>query len=1007
MPATKRVLEEDSIDQDEQVHPSRRRRTEGDEGRVELAKIFNDLRDEIPSVRLGATKELLKNLSSQTPDQSSRIDYATTRLIKGVCSGAKASRPGFSIALAETLRLMFDKKSEPSTSITALLEKIIALTNPESKAKGEEARNYLLGRQFAYQAVLRSQILHHISDDDIKLVFDAIADLAAHKQWLRTECAAGLCNYLESDDLAGTISEEAKILLDSWLQKGLLKSPEGVALFLLCKKRFPTVKLPKNCWHNNDPFSPQERPVLTKILLQNSIDEDDGSKNGVKASGARQSSPNFAWTVVLAHFFETEDVKSFSQFWSECVAKPMFSSSSSTERKALGLQIFTKAVAAAHASLLSSVVHPNIMQCIIDQRVKSERYLFEATKQPLNQIVVRAKRDSAAATEMLDQMLTVVPAQPDKLTKSTLEALLAAADPQGLTRIVERICEICRQPGTSDANEAEKRRRAQADLLLALVRTRRSEPAHYLKDAEGKSKASNVAEWLQTLFGNLAELAYGSETQGTSPRLSDSTREVFRERMMSALGHIVTLPLKQAVWPPRVVTEKLYEMRESLVVTISKDSMKLLKQARKVQKEAIDKAKDSNEASPVVMQAFHLLLSLGMLQVYKQEPDSDGVLEDIIACYQNAGESDDSSTMLVELLLSFVSKPSALFRKLAEQVFTAFSPDVTSEALDSMIDILSQKESMAGQQELFDQHDDHDHAGEGSDDADDSDEDMEDVSDVELVNGEINGAGKKSDSDQSDDDEDDEEATADDIDEEQAAFDRKLADALGTTGMDSDADSDGSSMDDDAMMALDGHLTTIFRERAKTSNRKLENKSAKENIQNFKNRVLDLLEIYVKTQYANSIAVNLILPLAQLTRTTTSAATAKKAFGVLGTYFDACKKHRNYPSSPISSKSSNDDDDSDDDDDNDDDDDDDDDDVLFTLVSYLIAEARLGGSKIHAAACSRSLQFLAKLLVTQNPENWTKIAIAYVTLQTEWRTDPKTKIHSSVLKDWHSWSMQR
>jgi DNA polymerase phi len=979
MPAPKRPLNEDSIDLDEQVHPSRRRKVEDDEGRVELAKIFNNLRDEIPSVRLEATKALLKNLSSQSPDQSSRIDYATTRLIKGVCSGAKASRPGFSIALAETLRLAFDKKSESSTTITSLVEKIIALTNPESKAKGEEARNYLLGRQFAYQAVLRSQILHYISEDDTKIFFDAVADLAVHKQWLRTECAAGLCNYLESETAIAQTGKEAHILLTSWSQKGLMKSPEGVALFLTCKKRFPDSKLPKNCWHHNDPFSPQERSVLTKILLQNSIDDDDGVNSGAKSSGARQSTPNFAWTVVLAHLFEEGDVKQFSQFWSECVAKPMFSPSSSTERKALGLQIFTKAVAAAPASLLSNIVHANIMQCIVDQRAKSERYLFEATKQPLNQIVARAKRDSAAAVELLDQMLTVVPTTPDKQIKTTFEALLAAADPQGLTRIVKRISDTCWQPGTQDAGEAEKRRRTQADLLLALVRTRRSEPTHYLKDPEGKSKASNVAEWLQALFGNLAELAYGSERQATSPRLSDSIREVFRERLTSALGHIVTLPLKQAIWPPRVVTEKLYDMRDSLSVDISKDSTKLLKQARKVQKETTEKAKDSSEASPVVMHALHLLLSLGMLQVYKQEADSEGVLEDIIACYQNAGESDDSSTMLVELLLSFVSKPSALFRKLAEQVFTAFSPDVTSEALESMIDILGQKESIAGQQELFDQHDDHDHAGEGSDKSSDSDEDLEDASDVELVNGEVNGGGKGADSDNSEDEADDE---TNDNDEEQAAFDRKLADALGTAGMEQDSEDDGSDMDDDQMMALDSHLTTIFQERKKTANRKQENKDAKENIVNFKNRVLDLLEIYVKGQYSKPTAIDLILPLTQLTRTTSGGPTATKACSVLAQYFDACKKHRSLPDGPH-------------------------DDVCFELVEALIADARLGGSKTHASACSRSLQFLAKLLVARDPAHWLKIAQLYIELQAEWRTDAKTKIHSSVLNDWHSWSMQR
>ncbi|KAK3051321.1 DNA-directed DNA polymerase, partial [Teratosphaeriaceae sp. CCFEE 6253] len=57
---------------------------------------------------------------------------------------------------------------------------------------------------------------------------------------------------------------------------------------------------------------------------------------------------------------------------------------------------------------------------------------------------------------------------------------------------------------------------------------------------------------------------------------------------------------------------------------------------------------------------------------------------------------------------------------------------------------------------------------------------------------------------------------ADDDDDEEAVFDRKLADALGTAGMDeTDSDDDGSDMDDEQMMALEPHLATIFKERSK------------------------------------------------------------------------------------------------------------------------------------------------------------------------------------------------
>ncbi|KAI7044259.1 hypothetical protein KC352_g46365, partial [Hortaea werneckii] len=174
--------------------------------------------------------------------------------------------------------------------------------------------------------------------------------------------------------------------------------------------------------------------------------------------------------------------------------------------------------------------------------------------------------------------------------------------------------------------------------------------------------------------------------------------------------------------------------------------------------------------------------------------------------------------------------------------------------------------------------------------------DVEDMSDVELVNGEEAG----SENDESEDEDDDSSSSESDSadasgDDEEAVFDRKLADALGTAKADEGSDDDESDMDDEQMMALEPHLTNIFKERKKDASKKQEGKDAKENIINFKNRVLDLLNIYVKGQYGQTLALDLILPLTILVRTTTSKPTSEKAFAVLKQYFDSCSKHKTLP----------------------------------------------------------------------------------------------------------------
>lgn len=988
MPGTKRSHTEvggSAGPEGDEVHPSRRLKyTEADK---ELAEIFKGLGDEILSVRLDATRNLLQKLSIKSPDQSQRLGNAITRLIKGVCSGAKAARPGFSVALIEVLRLA--RKVDPNITVVEIVDKAVALTNAEGKQSGEEKRNYLIGRRFAFQAILQSDILANATEDNARYVFGAIAELAAHKDWLRSECGALLLEFIKTPEGVRLKDENVRVLIDSWAAKNLVKTPEGVALWLTIKATFPGAKLPKGHWHHNNPLSAQDRPLLTKALLKTEVDTDNQASGTKRKSGTRQTMPNFAWAVILAYLYEQNREKEFVQFWEECVAKQMFNASSSPETKSLGLQIFTKAIATAPVQLLGKVTHTNIIRCILDQRANSERLLFVAAKIPLDQMVTRAKKEPAAAAEIVLQILKVAPHKIDKVTKSTIDSLLAGADASGLLPIVEAVVKQCLC--LEDPSDASNKRRVLSDTLLVIVRSHRGNVSH---------------KWLKYLLRHLTDLAYKALEEESAPSIADS-QVLFRERLTSALGVLVALPLQEAVKSLRIVVDQLHTIRKSLVVDIDDAAKKVLQDARKQMKDAEEKT-SGDESNAKVNQGFQLLLALGMLNVYKQEPESLSVLEDIITCCESPRESGDAATMLVELLLSFVSKQSMLSRRLAEQVFAAFAPDITPEALQSMIDILSQKESLLGQQELFKQGDEDEEDEENSDEDIGSDvamEDVEDASDVEIIDGVVSGT-QESEDDASEVSSSASSASGDNGDheaeDEETVFDRKLAEALGTAAAD-DEDSDGSDMDDEQMMALEPHLTTIFAERKKGSNTKQEHASAKANIINFKNRVLDLLAVFVKSQSANALVLDLLHPLCTLTRTTSSQPTAQKALVVLEALFAACKKNQKLPEVPDHAESSE---EEDDDEDDEAEDEKESKNPLLPLLRAIHTEMTLGGSKVHAAACSKTSMFLAKMLMGQKPENFELVGVMYVKLQALWRTG-EGKIHPSVFNDWHNFSMQK
>ena len=90
-------------------------------------------------------------------------------------------------------------------------------------------------------------------------------------------------------------------------------------------------------------------------------------------------------------------------------------------------------------------------------------------------------------------------------------------------------------------------------------------------------------------------------------------------------------------------------------------------------------------------EVLETLYSLAILQLFDGDADAPGILQDLNA-YQHrlrhrSSEKDDAEQpdSIVEILLSFASKPSRFFHKTGLQAFRAFCSQLSRSGLQSLI----------------------------------------------------------------------------------------------------------------------------------------------------------------------------------------------------------------------------------------------------------------------------------------------------------------------------------
>jgi DNA polymerase phi len=267
------------------------------------------------------------------------------------------------------------------------------------------------------------------------------------------------------------------------------------------------------------------------------------------------------------------------------------------------------------------------------------------------------------------------------------------------------------------------------------------------------------------------------------------------------------------------------------------------------------------------------------------------------------------------------------------------------------------------------------------------DDSSEEASDVEMIDGTNGTTGHNlptddtssvsSDSDNSSSDADN------NSDPELAEFNAKLAQALGTKPLDQNlsADVDESSdedMNDEQMEALDAQLETVFKERKKAKVTKNERKEAKETVVLFKSRVLELLEIYIKQEYLNPLALEIIFPLIRLIRTTSSKQVSEKASTILREYSRLYKMKDKLSRDPVAP------------------------DYIKGLLEGIHAAAMLEGSNAYGTACSQASLLVSKILIA-NGHDPEEVVAQYAETQKKFLLDSNCHVRTAFFSDWLNW----
>ena len=348
--------------------------------------------------------------------------------------------------------------------------------------------------------------------------------------------------------------------------------------------------------------------------------------------------------------------------------------------------------------ILLSLFSQNLMRCLMNQLTSPERYLYRIADSATKAIIKRIQLEPSAIVTALKGLL-----QPpygrvnfDQSTKTkTVEKVLSHADESGLQLVLPVFRQLIMSPDILEEKAAATMRQVLADYLVSVVRSKQA----IADDNEMGILRHSVG--VGSILAMFSEFAYFTHNVGVRspeedfiPLLSSASQEMFKSRISTCLTALINKFEDPSYYTYALVRD--IRRREDIdkhcksLLNSDQNVDDSIRTAWKTLEKIKSKEKEAQPDKKQILRAFKLLYSLTILQVYNGDADAVNVLDELKSCYgslikhRKKGEQEGSEG-LVEILLSFVARPSIMFRRLAQQVFSACASAVNKAGLQSMM----------------------------------------------------------------------------------------------------------------------------------------------------------------------------------------------------------------------------------------------------------------------------------------------------------------------------------
>uniref|UniRef100_A0A8C4M693 MYB binding protein 1a n=1 Tax=Equus asinus asinus TaxID=83772 RepID=A0A8C4M693_EQUAS len=804
----------------------------------EFLDFFWDIAKPQQETRLEATEKLLEYL--RTRPQGSEMKYALKRLITGLGVGRETARPCYSLALAQLLQSFEDI---PLCSILQQIQEKHDL----QKVKKTMMRPALFANLFGVLALFQSGRLVKDSEALMKSV-KLLQTLAQYYNHLQEQPQQALVDIL-SEVPEATLQEVLPKILKADLNS-VLGSPEHLQLFLLAQQKVPT-ELEKLMGSVNL-FSDENIPRLVTVL-----------KMTAASVKKERRLPTMALDLLRLALQEDK----FPRFWKEVVEQGLLK------------KHFWPARCVWHSlrSVLCPLFAPEMNEYV-------GAFLEGCRDDPERQLAV-----VVAFTSITNQGLPVVPTfwrVVQSLSAPALKGYVAWLRDMFLQPDLESLVDFStnNQKKAQDASLHGPERavfRLRKWIILRLVSI--VDNVHVEKE---EALIEEVARFcfFHAFFETKKPTPQIPETeQRFSFPLESRAREVVSGAFFSLLQTLST-QFRQAPEQTRDGQPWTYRLVQFADMLLNHSrNVAALTPFTPPQRQAWDRMLQtlkelearSSEAKAKAAAFQHLILLVG-IHLFKSPAESCDLLGDIQTCIKKSlGEKTRRTRskavnpqeppwveVLVEILLALLAQPSHLMRQVARSVFSHICSHLTPRALQLILDVLNPEKSQDEDDNVVVM--------------DDSEKQLENVEDKSEDSEDNKNSEDEEYSDEEESDEEDRDGDVDQGFREQLMAVLQAGKALGGV----DSEDDDEELGDEAMMALDQNLASLFAEqKLRIQARKDEkNKLQKEKMlrRDFQIRVLDLIEVLVTKQPENPLVLELLEPLLNIIRRSMRTSSTKQ-----------------------------------------------------------------------------------------------------------------------------------